>query len=110
MIRRFAWISALAVSAGVASVSLADVTGTAVLDGQAPKPKQINMAAVPDCAKQHTDPVYEETIVVGEKNELKNVVVYVKDGSKLGGKAKTDPVVLDQKGCVYTPHVVAVQV
>lgn len=110
MTGRFAWISALALSAGVCSVALADVTGTAVFDGTPPKPKKINMAAVPDCEKQHTDPVFEETIVTGGNNELKNVVVYVKDGSKLGGKAKTDPVILDQKGCVYTPHVVAVQV
>jgi plastocyanin len=107
---RFAWISALALSAGIGSVAMADVTGTAVFDGTPPKPKAINMAAVPDCAKQHTDPVYEETIVVGEKGELKNVVVYVKDGAKLGGKANANPVILDQKGCVYTPHVVAVQV
>jgi len=87
---------------------MADVTGKAVFDGEAPKPKAISMKAVPACDKQHTDPVYEEFIVTGDKNELKNVVVYVKDGGKLGGAAPTTPVVLDQKGCVYSPHVVVV--
>ena len=104
------WISALALSAGMCSVSLADVTGKVTLNGQAPKPKVINMAAVPQCAAQHAQPVLDESIVVGAGNELQNVVVWVKDGSKLGGAVPKDPVVLDQKGCVYTPHVVAVMV
>jgi plastocyanin len=108
--RRFAWMSAVALSAGVCSMSMAEVTGKVVFDGQAPKPKQISMKAVPDCEKLHNDPVYDEVIVVGENNELKNVVVSVKDGAKLGGAARTETVVLDQKGCVYTPHVVAVQI
>ena len=30
------------------------------------------------------DPVYDETIVVGDGGELKNVVVYVKDGVEAG--------------------------
>src|SRR5258706_9442010 len=104
------WLSALALAAGMCSVSLADVTGKAVLNGQPPKPKEINMKAVPQCAAAHADPVYEENVVAGPGNELKNVVVYVKDGAKLGGTVPTEPVVLDQKGCVYTPHVVSVMV
>jgi plastocyanin len=108
--RTWMTLSALALSAGLSTVSFADVTGKAVLEGTAPKPKLINMKAVPQCAAMHTDPVYDESIVVGAGNELKNVVVSVKDGAKLNGPARTDPVVLDQKGCMYTPHVVAVQV
>jgi plastocyanin len=104
------WISALALSAGVCSVSLADVTGKATLNGQAPKPKALNMQAVPQCAAGHAAPVFDESIVAGANNELQNVVVYVKDGSKLGGQVPKDAVLLDQKGCVYTPHVVAAMV
>ena len=105
------WMTALAVSAGVCSASaFADVTGKATLEGKAPKPKVINMAAVPACAAQHTNPVYDESIVAGANNELANVVVYVKDGAKLGGQAPSKPVELDQKGCMYTPHVVAAMV
>ena len=104
------WISALAISAGVCSVSYADVTGKVTLDGQAPKPKALNMNAVPQCAAAHANPVFDEQIVVGAGNELQNVVVYVKDGSKLGGQIPQTPVILDQKGCVYTPHVVSVMV
>src|SRR5436190_12448159 len=102
------WISALALSAGVCSVSMADVTGKAVLNGPAPKPKPINMAAVPQCAGHPQ--AFDEGIVAGAKGELKNVVVYVKDGAKLGGEVPKQAVVIDQKNCVYTPHVVTVMV
>jgi plastocyanin len=103
-------LSALALSAGMCSMSFADVTGKIVLDGPAPKPKVINMKAVPQCAAMHADPVYDPSIVVGENGELKNVAVYVKDGSKVGGEAPKTPVILDQKGCMYEPHVVTVMV
>ncbi len=105
------WLSALALSVGLCSASaFADVTGKVTFDGTPPKPKAINMNAVPDCAKQHTDPVYEENWVVGENGEVKNCVVYIKDGAKLVGQAKNEPVILDQKGCIYSPHVVVAMV
>ncbi len=105
------WLSALAISAGFASVSMAEISGTAVFEGTAPKMKEIKMAAVADCAKMHANPVMEETIVVGEKGELKNVAVFIKpDGTNLGGEMPKTGVLLDQKGCIYTPHVVTMMV
>jgi hypothetical protein len=68
------------------------------------------MDAEPTCAKQHSGAITEETVVVGEKGALADVVVYVKDG--LGNRTfdtPKEPVVIDQKGCIYTPHVVALQ-
>jgi plastocyanin len=104
------WLSVLTISAGLTTAASAQITGKATYQGPPVKPKKINMSAVPDCAKQHTDPVFDEQIVLGEQNELKNVAVYIKDGAKLGGAAPTTPVVLDQKGCMYVPHVVTVMV
>lgn len=52
-----------------------------------------------------------EGLVVGSNNGLQNVFVYVRDG--LGSRTyavPTSPVVLDQKGCRYVPHVFGVQV
>jgi plastocyanin len=59
----------------------------------------------------HKDPVYDDSVVAGDKGELANVIVYIKpaEGQKLAGPQRTDPVVLDQKGCMYSPHVLAVQ-
>jgi plastocyanin len=103
-------IAALAICWGLASLALADITGKAVLEGPAPKRQKVNMATSPECAKMHANPVLDEMFVVGEKGELQNVAVYIKDGAKLGGAAPTTPVVLDQQGCVYVPHVVTVMV
>src|SRR5919107_6164559 len=109
-----ALLSAAALAAGVclASSASAQVTGTVKLDGQAPEPQQINMAANAQCAAAHPNPVLEESIVAGAGGELANVVVSLKapEGKELKGQAPTTPVVLDQKGCQYSPHVVAMMV
>ena len=104
------WLSAFALAAGlgVSSVSFADITGTVKLDGEPPEPAQIDMSAVKECAAQHPDGAFEETIVAAD-GKLANVVVSVK-ADNLQGEAPKDPVVLDQKGCQYHPHVVAVMV
>jgi plastocyanin len=108
------WLSALALSAGVGigSVAMAEVTGTAKLDGKAPDMPKIDMSAVAQCAQQHGTPVSQETVVVGKDNGLANVVVSIKkeEGVDLPGDVPKQPAVLDQKGCQYTPHVVVCMV
>lgn len=98
--------------AALGSVSQAQVTGKVSLDGKAPERAVINMAAVPDCAKLHANPVLEETVVAGNDGELANVVVSLRSlGDKeLAGDAPKEPAVLDQKGCTYHPHVVGMVV
>ncbi|MCL4523443.1 MAG: hypothetical protein M1453_12970 [Acidobacteria bacterium] len=98
-------------SAPVDPATAGTITGTVKLDGPAPKAQRIRMDAEPTCAKTHTTPVMTEDYVVGDKGGLGNVVVYVKDG--LGNRTfdtPKEPVVLDQNGCIYVPHVIAVQV
>jgi plastocyanin len=88
--------------------TVGSVSGTVKLDGAPPKPKKINMAAEPSCAAQHSTPPADEEVAVGDGGALGNVIVYVKEG--LGNRTfdtpKT-PVTINQKGCTYTPHVVA---
>jgi plastocyanin len=88
----------------------ATITGKVSFDGEKPKPRQIRMDAEAACAALHKEPVYGEEVVVND-GALQYVFVYVKEG--LGGKTfapRTEQVVLDQKGCVYTPHMIGVQV
>jgi plastocyanin len=88
-----------------------EVTGLVKLDGSAPKPKNINMAAEPACAKARTSPAITEEVVTGDAGALANVVVYVKTG--LDGYSFPAPSAagkIEQQGCQYHPHVVAMQV
>lgn len=105
-----ALLVSVAIAAASASMSWAQVTGTVKLDGPAPEPKTVDMSTNPDCAKLHANPVPDDTVVVDKDGNLKNVIVAIKpdDGQDLGtGEPPKDPVVLDQKGCMYNPHVVA---
>lgn len=86
------------------------IAGTVKLEGAAPKGKRIKMDAEPACAAKHAGGVVDEEVVTGDGGALANVVVYVKDG--LGNRTfatATETVVMDQNGCMYTPHVVGVQ-
>jgi plastocyanin len=67
------------------------------------------MQADPVCASKHTEKVLSEAVLVNENNTLANVFVYVSKG--LEGKTfdiPAEPVVLDQKGCLYSPRVLGV--
>ncbi|HWZ56030.1 MAG TPA: hypothetical protein VNZ63_08165, partial [Verrucomicrobiae bacterium] len=75
------------------------------------KMKAINMAAEPACSKARTTPAASEEVVTGDGGTLANVVVYVKSG--LDGysfPAPGAPAKIEQQGCQYHPHVIALQV
>jgi plastocyanin len=102
------WALALSAGLGVSSVSRADISGTVSFEGTAPEPEQIDMSAVKECAAQHPDGAFDESIVAAD-GKLANVVVSVK-ADDLKGEASKEVVALDQKGCQYHPHVIAVMV
>ncbi len=86
------------------------VKGTAKFEGTAPKPSRIDMSQDPLCSKLHPTPATTEDIVVGENAGLANVVVYVSDGlTSHNFQPPAQPAVLEQKGCQYKPHVLALQ-
>ena len=88
----------------------ATLRGVVKLEGRTPKATPINMAADPSCAKQHPTPVLSQEVVTDAKGGLQNVVVFVADGlSQQTFEPPSQPVVLDQKGCMYEPHVLAMQ-
>ena len=87
------------------------VTGAIKFEGTPPQAKDINMAAVPNCNKERTSPATTEDVVLGDKGTLQNVVVYLRgDFSQYSFPRSTTPVKVDQRGCVYTPHVAALMI
>ena len=87
----------------------ATISGTITYTGEAPTFQPIAMDADPDCAAKHGEPVYPEALVLGDGNTVGNIFVQVKDGFAQGDfQPPTAPVVVDQRGCMYQPHVVGV--
>ncbi len=67
------------------------------------------MSQDPVCSATGGENLAEQYVV--HDGNLANVYVYVKNGppaAMMTGQVLTAPVVLDQKGCRYVPHVVAV--
>jgi hypothetical protein len=88
--------------------TMGTVSGTIRLAGKPPTPVKIDMSMDPVCSMTGGDNFAEQYIVHGGK--LANVYVYIKSGppAAMSATAPTPaPVVLDQVGCKYVPHVVA---
>jgi plastocyanin len=82
------------------------ITGTIHFSGKAPDRIQIDMGQDPVCSLAPTN-LTEQYLV--QNGGLENVFIYIKDG--LGNKAyapTSTPVVMDQKGCRFVPHVIGV--
>ena len=84
------------------------VTGTVSFSGSAPARVPIDMSMDPACAMAKEPNLSEQYIVT--KGKLANVFITVRSGaSTTTAPTGAAPVVLDQKGCRYTPHVLALQ-
>ena len=86
----------------------ATVSGTVAYQGEVPNLRPISMSADPACASKHTEAVPNSSLVLGANQALGNVLVYVKSGLAGGTYTASGPAVIDQRGCVYEPHVVGV--
>ena len=92
-----------------APIGASTISGKIKLEGTPPEARVIRMSSDPLCMPE--GPTVSEVVLVGPENGLQNVFVYVKDG--LGDRTFTAPqapIVLDQRGCKYMPHVFGVQV
>jgi plastocyanin len=109
MLGGFVFFGLLAVSGPLAQA--ATISGTVVFEGKPPVMKPLNMAATPECHAMHGDkPILDEVLVLGEGQTMANVLVWISKGlPEQAWPVPTDPVELSQKGCVYTPHVLAVR-
>ncbi|HEX4349841.1 MAG TPA: DUF2012 domain-containing protein [Verrucomicrobiae bacterium] len=109
--------SFLLLSLGILSAlqvaSAGDITGTITLKGTAPAEADIGpkmTEASPDCAALYTGKLpTTHFYAVGSGGELADVVVYLKGVPSASTGASAEPVVMNQKGCLYTPTILAVQ-
>lgn len=84
------------------------ISGMVMFEGTPTAATSIDMSDEPTCAEKYGDagPMTEQALVTD--GHLANVFVYVKSGLSGDFSASASPVVLDQNGCRYVPHVVGI--
>lgn len=85
------------------------ISGQVLFEGTPPPATPSAMASFPECAAAHPQGVTTEDILVKD-GKLQNVFIYVKEGITGSYPPPKESVTLDQKGCLYKPHVLGVQV
>jgi Carboxypeptidase regulatory-like domain len=104
-------LAALTINPRVDAAGGGSITGSVKLSGTAPHMKGIDMSKDPYCVKQHENsPAHLENVLVGQNDGLQNVVLYISQGLSGNEAPSSQEPVFDQKGCMYTPHVLAMDV
>jgi plastocyanin len=96
-------------SAPLDPATLGMVSGTVRLSGKPPARVKIDMTMDPVCSISGGDNFAEQYLV--KDGKLANVYVYIKSGPPTAMSATVPtpaPVVMDQIGCKYVPHLIAV--
>lgn len=100
-------------AAGLAAafqVTAGDITGVVTLSGTPPAEKAITpLKEDPICGKFYTEMPMTRFYVVGPNKELADVIVLLKGVPAKVADAAAAPVVIDQKNCLYSPQIVALQ-
>ncbi|MBI4227294.1 MAG: carboxypeptidase regulatory-like domain-containing protein [Candidatus Omnitrophica bacterium] len=96
--------------AGARASSGGSITGQVLFEGPPPPVKEIQFGAEKQCALGHQAPPTYEDLVVNGNGTLKGVLVYVTESVPGDFPAPAEPVVVDQRGCVFAPHVAVARV
>jgi plastocyanin len=92
------------------SATSASLTGIVKFLGTVSNPARIDMSADPKCAQLYPAPIIGQDIVKDASGGLQNVIVFISEG--LGERTSDpppQPAVIDQKGCLYRPRVIALR-
>lgn len=95
--------------AAAAQTGTASISGKIRFEGTAPPPETVKVTADPKCVALHPGGKMEKQVIRVKDGGLADVFVYVKSGISGTYPAPATPVLLDQSGCTYHPHIVAMQ-
>jgi hypothetical protein len=82
------------------------ISGVVQFKGTPPTEKKIDMSSQPACKKVAADTMTNEYRI--KDGKVQDVFVYVKNPPKKKYAIPSEPVILDQKGCRYSPKVIGV--
>ena len=84
------------------------IIGTITFEGKAPKMKPLKLDADPICVVNNEIAPKKEWLILDENKGVKNALVFITEGLNIDYSPPEEPVVIDQKGCIYSPHVVGI--
>jgi hypothetical protein len=106
--RRFSPSSLLlATLLGTSPLCAGTISGVISLAGDLPATAlAVDMSAAPDCAAMHDVAIPAGSLSVSGNRGVANAFIYLSEGVDGSEHAPPqEPAVLDQKGCIYSPHV-----
>jgi plastocyanin len=88
------------------------IDGQVKFEGTPPVRQPLKMGSDPACESSAGPNPTSDAVLVGSDGSLQNVFVYVKDGleASYSFDPPKGPMMFDQKGCRYVPHVFGVRV
>jgi hypothetical protein len=93
---------------GAAGTGSGSIAGKVSFEGTPDAPQKVKLSADAKCAAMHKDGLERQTIKVKDGG-LADALVYVKSGLSGSYPPPTEPALLDQQGCDYHPHMLALQ-
>lgn len=100
--------SAPAAAPAAPAADAGTITGKVSYTGAPPKLMKIKMDAEPSCAAKHTTPQMTQDVVLNGNGTLRYAIVFLKTPPAGNFPPPSTPAELDQEGCTYHPHVLAV--
>ncbi len=87
------------------------IAGSVAFEGTPPEPKVWHTVnSDPECQRAGHDVIASEEVVVNTNGTLRYVFVYISNGlGSLQFPIPSEPVILDQRGCRYAPHVIGLR-
>jgi hypothetical protein len=93
-------------AASISAQDGATIKGKFIYDGNPPKPEELDCKKEPACC---LNKLFSQSLVVSKDKEIANVFVYVRTKLPVPpelANAHKEPVLLDNKNCVFEPHAV----
>lgn len=85
------------------------VEGRVVHGGEAPEAEALDFSSAPTCASLHPDPVEVRDLRLGPAGGLADALVVLRGLAAQAPPPPQEPVVLEQRGCLFHPRMVALR-
>jgi len=98
-----------AVPAAPTTSTTVSIRGRVAWEGVIPERRVIDLSAIPECARERTEPLLSDEIVVHPDRSVESVLLFVDAAVEAGHAAPPAHARIESRGCQFVPHVVAIE-